>query len=206
VQSCLNRDEKKRPTAEQLLQHPWLQDEADISDVPFADTIVQRLQRYGLYGRFRQVALKALMQSIAEQDGESSQQFRDMRRVFEQMDRNADGRVTYSELKAALQSGHFQLSPSEVEQLAEQLDSQHSGTIDWSEWVAAMADWRSVSKAACFPPCSAGCATCSPEISAPPAWLPHCLQSSYPLALQPCATKHCLQFQGSTRDWGVRHG
>ncbi|PRW20925.1 calcium-dependent kinase 26-like [Chlorella sorokiniana] len=143
VQSCLNRDEKKRPTAEQLLQHPWLQDEADISDVPFADTIVQRLQRYGLYGRFRQVALKALMQSIAEQDGESSQQFRDMRRVFEQMDRNADGRVTYSELKAALQSGHFQLSPSEVEQLAEQLDSQHSGTIDWSEWVAAMADWRS---------------------------------------------------------------
>lgn len=25
VQSCLNRDEKKRPTAEQLLQHPWLQ-------------------------------------------------------------------------------------------------------------------------------------------------------------------------------------
>jgi len=38
------------------------------------------------------------MQSIAEQDGESSQQFRDMRRVFEQMDRNADGRVTYSEV------------------------------------------------------------------------------------------------------------
>lgn len=106
------------------------------------------------------------------------------------------------QLKAALQSGHFQLSPSEVEQLAEQvgwlfcsfcwapgllcwhlalpwfcctlcvsahtltstcpvrtayqptyfpchtlvpqLDSQHSGTIDWSEWVAAMADWRPV--------------------------------------------------------------
>ena len=48
--------------------------------------------------RFRQVALKALMQSIAEQDGESSQQFRDMRRAFEQMDRDADGRVTYLEV------------------------------------------------------------------------------------------------------------
>ena len=48
--------------------------------------------------RFRQVALKALMQSIAEEDGESSQQFRDMRRVFEQMDRDLDGRVTYSEV------------------------------------------------------------------------------------------------------------
>lgn len=27
-----------------------------------------------------------------------------------------------------------------------QLDTQHSGTIDWSEWVAAMADWRPVSE------------------------------------------------------------
>lgn len=38
------------------------------------------------------------MQSIAESGGEGSQQFQDMRRVFEGMDRDADGRVTYSEV------------------------------------------------------------------------------------------------------------
>jgi AcrR family transcriptional regulator len=33
----------------------------------------------------------------------------------------------------------------EVEQLLEQVDQKHSGEIDWEEWAAAMADWRSVS-------------------------------------------------------------
>lgn len=51
MQACLQRDEKLRPSAEQLLAHPWLQDELEVSDVPFSDTIVQRLQRFGLYGR-----------------------------------------------------------------------------------------------------------------------------------------------------------
>ena len=49
------------------------------------------------------------------------------------------------QLKAALQDGHFNLSASEAEQLLEQVDLQHRGLIDFEEWAAAMADWRSVS-------------------------------------------------------------
>lgn len=60
VQACLRRNEGERPTAEQLLEHPWLQDELAVSDVPFDDTIVQRLQRYGLYGRCVCVAITVL--------------------------------------------------------------------------------------------------------------------------------------------------
>ena len=49
------------------------------------------------------------------------------------------------QLKAALQDGHYNLSASEAEQLLEQVDLQHRGLIDFEEWAAAMADWRSVS-------------------------------------------------------------
>lgn len=140
IQACLQRDEKKRPTAEQLLDHPWLQDELAVSDVPFSDTIVQRLQRFGLYGRFRQLALKALVRNVAD----SKEQFSDMRAAFQALDMNSDGQVTYTELKDALQSGKFDLSGQEVEQLLEQVDQNNNGLIDFEEWVAAMADWRSV--------------------------------------------------------------
>lgn len=111
MQACLRRDETQRPTAEQLLQHPWLQDDCDVSDAPFDDTIVQRLQRYGLYGRFRQVALRALIGSLAEggasagagaAGASSSQtaapQLAVMRAAFERLDRDGDGRVTYAEV------------------------------------------------------------------------------------------------------------
>lgn len=39
------------PTSQPAPALPLLQEEAEISDAPFDDTIVQRLQRYGLYGR-----------------------------------------------------------------------------------------------------------------------------------------------------------
>ncbi|PSC69548.1 calcium-dependent kinase 17 [Micractinium conductrix] len=150
VQACLNRDEKARPTAEQLLEHPWLQEDLAVSDVPFEATIVQRLQRFGLYGRFRQLALRALVHSVAagEVEGGGSDganaQFGDMRAAFQQLDRDSDGRVTYSELKEALQGGKFDLSAAEAEQLLDQVDQDHSGVIDFEEWAAAMADWRSI--------------------------------------------------------------
>ncbi|KAL4856185.1 Calcium-dependent protein kinase 16 [Chlorella vulgaris] len=140
VQACLQRDEKLRPTAEQLLEHPWLQDELQVSEVPFSDTIVQRLQRFGLYGRFRQVAFKALVRNMAG----DSEALADMRQAFQLMDTDQDGRVTYSELKKSLQDGHFSLSQAEAEQLLEQVDTLHRGEIDFAEWAAAMADWRSV--------------------------------------------------------------
>ena len=49
-----------------------------------------------------------------------------------------------AQLKQALQDGHFSLSAGEAEQLLEQVDTYHRGEIDFSEWAAAMADWRSV--------------------------------------------------------------
>ena len=50
----------------------------------------------------------------------------------------------FLQLKAALQGGHFELSSAEVEQLLGQVDAHPDGTIDLEEWVAAMADLRTV--------------------------------------------------------------
>lgn len=74
------RDVSARPTAAEALQHPWLaqadaavasavaasagpeaqqgQGQAAVSPRPLSDSLVQRLQRYGTYGRLKQLALR----------------------------------------------------------------------------------------------------------------------------------------------------
>lgn len=44
----------------------------------------------------------------------------------------------------ALQSGEFDLSATEVEQLLAQLEVQPDGDIAYEDWIAALVDWRAV--------------------------------------------------------------
>ena len=43
-----------------------------------------------------------------------------------------------------LQSGQFDLSAGEVERLAAQVEAHPSGDIPYSDWIAALIDWRAV--------------------------------------------------------------
>ena len=43
-----------------------------------------------------------------------------------------------------LQSGQFDLSAGEVERLAAQVEAHPTGDIPYSDWIAALIDWRAV--------------------------------------------------------------
>ena len=57
VQSLLQKDPQKRLRAEDALRHPWLQLKSaqHASDEPLGPSIVQRLQRFHTYNKFKQV-------------------------------------------------------------------------------------------------------------------------------------------------------
>lgn len=63
VQRLLQRDPALRPSAIEALHHRWLQLEVDGGE-DTTDTLVQRLQRFGTYGRLKQAALKQLASSM----------------------------------------------------------------------------------------------------------------------------------------------
>jgi calcium-dependent protein kinase len=179
VQSLLSREPSARPTAEEALASPWLKNskstgsrsgaesggsgsESDAggnknsSGVLLGDTIVQRLQRYGTYGRLKQAALRKVAHAALEQAGSANRSTTTtttttstelpaaLQAAFSCLDTQKSGRVPRAALREELCSGRFNLSNGEADQLLSQVDDDEDGSVDWEAWVAAMTEWRAL--------------------------------------------------------------
>jgi calcium-dependent protein kinase len=143
IKSLLQEDPEKRPTAEEALQHHWVQ--ADAPDVPFSSSLVQRLQRFGSYNRFKQVVLQALVAEVQATD-----EFLippQLHAEFAALDPEGKGVVPLAVMRDRLQGEPFSLSAQEVERLLRQIDKDADDHgIAYDEWMAAMLTWRTIEK------------------------------------------------------------
>lgn len=123
----------------QALRHPWLSELESESDTasspssgesegddargsgaagraasPFLDSVVQRLQRFGTYGRLKQIALRRVANAAMTVAGDSAM-LAEIRAAFEAMDTAGDGRVPYGAVVAFLADAGFDLSETETE-------------------------------------------------------------------------------------------
>lgn len=142
IRMLLQHDPELRPTAEEALQHHWIQ--SDASDEPFSSSLVQRLQRFGSYNRFKQVVLQAMVQEVIDTDHMLIP--RDLHDEFAKLDVDGDGTVSIYVLRDKLQAEPFSLSPQEVERLLKQIDTNDTDDVKYDEWLAAMLTWTSVQK------------------------------------------------------------
>ena len=72
--------------------HPEEEDAA--SDRPLSSSIVQRLQRFGTYGRLKQAALRKVAHNLAADDAA----LMDLQKAFAKMDPEGTGSIRYSSL------------------------------------------------------------------------------------------------------------
>ncbi|KXZ52252.1 hypothetical protein GPECTOR_10g883 [Gonium pectorale] len=108
---------------------------------PLSDSLVQRLQRFGTYGRLKQLALRAVASFMATSEAE---RVASLAAAFRQLDPQGRGRVSYEDVAALLANGDWDLSPTEVSQLLATFDVDADGNVDYDEWLAALIDWREV--------------------------------------------------------------
>jgi len=156
VTGLMQRDVSKRLTVSQALSHPWLQ-AGGASTAPLAEDVVQRLQRYGTYGRFRQQAMVAALDKVKQSNGElalpwSGHQDK-LEEMFKEMDTDNDGELSYDEINAGLKAAGYGLADSEVTKLFGAVDVDGSGTLNPQEFLAAMMDWQKEQETAA-PDCS----------------------------------------------------
>jgi calcium-dependent protein kinase len=130
VRHMLEPDPKARYNAQQVLDHPWLQNAKKNSTLPL-DAVRSRLKQFSAMNRLKKKALQVIAEILG---GEEVEKLRDM---FDMMDTDRSGAITFEKLKTGLIQIGSQLTEGEVRQLMDVADVDGNGTLDYGEFVAA---------------------------------------------------------------------
>ncbi|CAL1368055.1 unnamed protein product [Linum trigynum] len=130
VRQMLDPDPSKRLTAQQVLDHPWIQNAKKAPNVPLGDIVRTRLKQFSVMNRFKKKALRVIAEHLSLEEVEV------IRDMFTLMDCDGDGKVSYEELRAGLRKVGSQLAEPEIKMLMEVADVDGNGVLDYGEFVA----------------------------------------------------------------------
>jgi len=134
ITNLLKMDPTARFTAGQALTHPWVKDHApQATHVNLQESFVDKLRNF----RSANILKKAALHIIAGQLNEG--QLQQLRAMFSSLDKDQNGCLTISEIREGLaKSGITDIA--DLQQIMEQIDSDGSGEIDYTEFLAATLD------------------------------------------------------------------
>jgi calcium-dependent protein kinase len=133
ISHLLDRDPETRYSAQETLRHPWITSFINSPETP-AVIDASQLKTYQHSVKLR----KAVLTYMATQC--SSEEIAELINMFVKLDKNRDGTLSLSDVEAAL--SYTDLSLSDLEAMINAIDTDGSGNIDLTEFIAAMMSKR----------------------------------------------------------------
>ena len=161
------RDPSQRPTAKELLRHPWLtsstvEDRFSSKKKGLKAEVVQRIQRYGQSGLGRRSLLESLVEEMLQAPMDSTMAAAACPATGEvampecnaalgvlkkHLERSGDGQeIDYATMARMLRSLGYRLEESEIEHLMHVMDIGHSGNVSLSQFLASQMDWAALER------------------------------------------------------------
>jgi len=135
IRMLLKMNPRDRFTAEQALNHVWIENKAPkASSVSLQTNFVDNLRGFRSQNKFKKAALHVIAGQLNED------QIKALRQVFLQLDKNGDGSLTIIEMKSGLADAGLKDIPPDLEQILKDVDVDGSGIIDYTEFLAATLD------------------------------------------------------------------
>lgn len=131
VRRMLVRDPKRRSTAIQILQHPWMKENGVASDKALEMEVLTRIKKFSAGNRLKKEAVKIIANNLP------ADEISGMREIFMEIDKDKSGSITVDEFAQALRRKGNHLPESEVQRIVSDADIDGDGTIDYEEFLAA---------------------------------------------------------------------
>ncbi|RCV32094.1 hypothetical protein SETIT_6G230300v2 [Setaria italica] len=129
VRRMLDADPSTRPTARQVLEHPWLKNADAAPNVSLGDAVRARLQQFSAMNKFKKKALGVVARSLPVEELDKYVQ------MFRLMDKDHNGNLSLEELMEGLHINGQPVPEPEIRMLLEAADTDGNGTLDCDEFV-----------------------------------------------------------------------
>lgn len=136
VRQMLEPNPKLRPTAQQVLEHTWLQNSKKAPNVPLGDTVRARLKQFSAMNKLKKQALKVVAEYL------SVEEVAGIKDMFDMMDTDKNGTISLDELRVGMQKLSANMTEAEVLMLMEAADVDGNGVLDYREFIAASVHWQ----------------------------------------------------------------
>lgn len=139
VQKLMEMDPAARYSAEQALADPWIRLKAQKMEASpkMRPNLLEGLRAFQSENRLKKAALHVITKQMSDEET------RGLRDIFLGLDSDSDGTLTLSELRTGLQAAGLADAAPDLEQIVEGLDIDGSGTVDYTEFIAAALDQES---------------------------------------------------------------
>ncbi|CRG99828.1 calcium-dependent protein kinase 3, putative [Plasmodium relictum] len=141
IQNCLIMDPEKRISASEALKHPWFKKKKSAYNLEAKIDIhvLENFKNYALLLKFQKLAMTIIAQQSNDYD------LQQLKAAFLVLDEEGKGNITKEQLKKGLENSGLKL-PSNFDILLDEIDSDGSGKIDYTEFLAAALDRKQLSK------------------------------------------------------------
>ncbi|XP_059668424.1 calcium-dependent protein kinase 32-like [Cornus florida] len=130
VKKMLNPDPKQRPTAQEVLDHPWLQNAKAAPNVSLGETVRARLKQFSVMNKLKKRALKVIAEHL------SVEEVAGIKEGFQLMDTDNKGKINIDELRVGLHKLGHHIPDADIQILMEAGDVNNDGYLDCGEFVA----------------------------------------------------------------------
>ncbi|KAG8098703.1 hypothetical protein GUJ93_ZPchr0013g34092 [Zizania palustris] len=92
-------------------KHPWLHDSKKMPDIPLGDTVRAKLQQFAALNKLKKKALRVIAEHLSVEEAA------DIKDMFDKMDVNNNGKLTFEDFKAGIRKLGNQMPDSDIKML-----------------------------------------------------------------------------------------